>query len=184
MRNILNIWVILVLLSFSTNSSAATQEDIVVMELASGKVIIKLFPEKAPNHVKRIKELVNQGFYDGLTFHRVIEGFMAQTGDPNGDGTGGSGQKLAAEFSDIPHQRGTVSMARSMDPNSADSQFFIVYDDAPHLDGQYTVIGKVVDGMEHVDAIKKGDQIRNGMVEDPDIIVSMKLAKEANSNSK
>ncbi|MEQ9116456.1 MAG: peptidylprolyl isomerase [Rickettsiales bacterium] len=159
-----------------TSSHAADSENIVIMELPTGKVKIELLPEIAPNHVKRIKELVNQGFYNGLKFHRVIPGFMAQTGDPSGDGTGGSGKNLKAEFNDTPHQRGTVSMARAMSPDSADSQFFIVFDDAPHLDGQYTAFGKVISGMEHVDSVKKGDSANNGMVDDPDSIISMKMA--------
>lgn len=163
---------------FMASSHAVNNENIVIMELATGKVKIELLPNVAPNHVKRIKELVSQGFYNGLKFHRVIEGFMAQTGDPSGDGTGGSGQKLKAEFNDTPHQKGTVSMARAMSPDSADSQFFIVFEDAPHLDGQYTVFGKVISGMNHVDSIKKGNPSDNGMVEEPDIIVSMKMASK------
>ncbi|MCY4498664.1 MAG: peptidylprolyl isomerase [Rhodospirillaceae bacterium] len=142
------------------------------MELKDGTVVIKLRPDLAPNHVARISELVTSGFYDGLTFHRVIDGFMAQTGDPRGNGTGGSGQNIAAEFSNQPHIRGTVSMARASDPNSADSQFFIVFDKARFLDGQYTVWGEVEEGMEFVDAIKRGAG-PNGMVTDPDIIVRM-----------
>ncbi|MFO0003242.1 MAG: peptidylprolyl isomerase, partial [bacterium] len=121
------------------------------------------------------KELIAKGFYDGLTFHRVIDGFMAQTGDPKGDGTGGSGQNLAAEFSNAPHLRGTVSMARAMNPDSADSQFFIVLAPAPHLDGQYTVWGEVVEGMNFVDTIKKGDPMNNGAVTQPDRIIKMSL---------
>lgn len=161
-----------------SSSFATNKENIIIMTLPTGEVEIELLPDSAPNHVKRIKELTRKGFYNGLKFHRVIEGFMAQTGDPKGDGTGGSGQKLKAEFSDLPHQRGTVSMARAMHPDSADSQFFIVFEDAPHLDGQYTVFGKVTKGMEHVDAIKKGDNFNNGMVENPDKIISMKVATD------
>lgn len=155
--------------------STATPQEIVIMELPYGNVEILLLPEVAPVHVARIKELVNQGFYNGLKFHRVIPGFMAQTGDPKGDGTGGSGTKLKAEFSNTKHVRGTVSMARSMDPNSADSQFFIVFEDAPHLNGQYTVFGQVINGMENVDKIKKGSSSNNGSVTDPDKIISMKM---------
>lgn len=150
------------------------QENALVLKLKDGEVVIEMFPEEAPNHVARIKELVREGFYNGLKFHRVIDGFMAQTGCPLGNGTGGSGKKLKAEFNRVPHTRGTVSMARAMDPNSADSQFFICFDDAPHLDGQYTVWGKVVSGMEYVDNIKKGGGY-NGMVYDPDVIVSMEV---------
>jgi len=150
-------------------------ENTIYMELESGRVVIRLLPDIAPNHVARIKELTRQGFYDGVVFHRVIEGFMAQTGDPTGTGRGGSGKKLKAEFSNTPHLRGTVSMARAQDPNSADSQFFIVFQPAPHLNGQYTVWGQVVSGMEHVDAIKKGLAARNGIVDNPDKIISMRV---------
>lgn len=176
LRTYKKILLTLITVLFMTSSHAADSENIVIMELPTGKVKIELLPEIAPNHVKRIKELVNQGFYNGLKFHRVIPGFMAQTGDPSGDGTGGSGKNLKAEFNDTPHQRGTVSMARAMSPDSADSQFFIVFDDAPHLDGQYTAFGKVISGMEHVDSVKKGDSANNGMVDDPDSIISMKMA--------
>ncbi len=147
-------------------------ENALVLRLKDGDVVIEMFEDLAPAHVKRIKELVRQGFYNGLKFHRVIEGFMAQTGCPLGTGTGGSGKKLKAEFNKKEHKRGTVSMARAMDPDSADSQFFICFADAPWLNGQYTVWGEVTDGMEYVDNIKKGDGY-NGMVESPDIIVSM-----------
>ena len=150
-------------------------DNLLVMQLKSGNVIIEMKPDLAPNHVKRIKELIDEKFYDGLKFHRVIDGFMAQTGDPLGNGTGGSGQNLKAEFSSANHVRGTLSMARARDPNSADSQFFIVYDDAPWLDNQYTLWGKVVEGMEHVDAIKKGVG-SGGAVNDPDSIIKMQLA--------
>ena len=150
------------------------KENALVLKLKDGEVVIEMFPDVAPNHVARIKELVREGFYNGLKFHRVIDGFMAQTGCPLGNGTGGSGKKLKAEFNTIPHTRGVVSMARAMDPNSADSQFFICFADAPHLDGQYTVWGKVVSGMEYVDNIKKGGGF-NGTVYDPDIIVSMEV---------
>ena len=150
------------------------KENSLVLKLKDGDVVIKMFPEAAPNHVARIKELVRTGFYNGLKFHRVIEGFMAQTGCPLGTGTGGSGKKLKSEFNTIEHKRGTVSMARAMDPDSADSQFFICFADAPWLNGQYTVWGEVVSGMEYVDMIKKGGGF-NGMVANPDIIVSMDI---------
>ncbi len=149
-------------------------ENSLVLKLKDGDIIIKMFPDVAPNHVKRIKELVREGFYNGLKFHRVIEGFMAQTGCPLGTGTGGSGQKLKSEFNTKEHKRGTVSMARAMDPNSADSQFFICFADAPWLNGQYTVWGEVISGMEYVDLIKKGGGY-NGMVSNPDIIISMDI---------
>lgn len=154
------------------------KENTLYMDLDYGRVVIELLPDVAPNHVKRIKELTREGFYNGLKFHRVIDGFMAQTGDPLGNGTGGSGTKLKAEFNSTPHVRGTVSMARAQDPNSADSQFFICFDDANFLDGQYTVFGKVVEGMEYVDMIKKGDARMNGTVTNPDIIVKMQVAAD------
>ena len=149
-------------------------ENALLLKLKDGDVVIEMFPDVAPNHVKRIKELVRQGFYNGLKFHRVIEGFMAQTGCPLGNGTGGSGQKLKAEFNKMPHKRGTVSMARSMFPDSADSQFFICYDDCDWLNGQYTVWGEVTSGMEFVDMIKKGTG-SNGAVSNPDEIISMSV---------
>lgn len=147
-------------------------ENALVLKLKDGDVVIEMFDDVAPSHVARIKELVRQGFYNGLKFHRVIDGFMAQTGCPLGTGTGGSGKKLKAEFNKKEHKRGTVSMARAMDPDSADSQFFICFADAPWLNGQYTVWGEVTSGMEYVDNIKKGTG-SNGTVFDPDIIVSM-----------
>ncbi len=154
------------------------KENLLYLDLKDGRVAIQLFPEKAPEYIKRIKELVRHNFYDGLNFHRVIDGFMAQTGDPNGNGTGGSGQKLKAEFNDLSHKRGTVSMARAQHPDSADSQFFICFKDCSWLDGQYTVWGQVVEGMEFVDNIKKGDSAYNGEVEDPDKIVKMTIASD------
>lgn len=147
-------------------------ENALVLKLKDGDVVIEMFADAAPNHVARIKELVRQGFYNGLKFHRVIDGFMAQTGCPYGTGTGGSGKKLKAEFNRNPHKRGTVSMARSSWPDSADSQFFICFADCPWLDGQYTVWGEVTSGMEFVDMIKKGKG-SNGEVELPDEIISM-----------
>jgi peptidylprolyl isomerase len=148
-------------------------ENTLVMETTKGKVVIELRPDLAPNHVARIKELARSGFYDGIVFHRVIEGFMAQTGDPTGTGMGGSGKKLKAEFNEAPHVRGVCSMARSNNPDSGDSQFFICFDDARFLDRQYTVWGKVSEGMESVDKIKRGEPVR-----DPDSIVSMKVAAD------
>lgn len=150
-------------------------ENTLIMKLETGEVIIRMRPDLAPNHVARIKELVRQDFYDGLTFHRVIGGFMAQTGDPRGDGTGGSGQNLEAEFSDEPFVRGTLGMARSGHPDSADSQFFIMFARQSHLDGQYTVWGEVVDGMVHVGKIKRGDPNRNGEVRGPDKILQLEV---------
>lgn len=147
-------------------------ENALVLKLKNGDVVIEMYEDDAPKHVARIKELVRQGFYNGLKFHRVIEGFMAQTGCPLGNGTGGSRQKLKAEFNRRPHKRGTVSMARAMNPDSADSQFFICFADAPWLNGQYTVWGEVTSGMEYVDAIKKGEG-SNGEVFNPDTIISI-----------
>ncbi len=151
----------------------ADPENTLVMETTKGNVVIAVRPDLAPGHVSRIKELVREGFYDGIVFHRVIDGFMAQTGCPHGSGTGGSGQKLQAEFNDEPHVRGTVSMARAADPNSGDSQFFICFDDARFLDGQYTAWGKVIEGMDNVDQIKRGEPVEN-----PDHIVSLRVAAD------
>ena len=168
----------------STNIFA--KNNLMILKLTYGNVEIELYPEKAPNHVKRFKELANNGKYDGVVFHRVIEGFMAQTGDvkfgntnsPNFDlslaGTGGSDlPNLKSEFTDIAHTRGILSAARSADPDSANSQFFICFDSAPHLDRQYSAFGKVIKGMEFVDMIKKGDS-SSGSVPDPDKIISLK----------
>ncbi len=149
-------------------------EDTLYLELKDGRVVIELRPDLAPKHVARIKELAREGFYDGVVFHRVIDGFMAQGGDPTGTGTGGSGKKLPAEFSAEPHVRGVCSMARAQDPNSADSQFFICFDEARFLDRQYTVWGKVTSGMEFVDKIKRGEPVR-----DPDRIRKMTVAADA-----
>ena len=157
---------------------AGHPKNTIYLDLQDGRVVIELRPDLAPNHVERIKELTREGFYDGVVFHRVIDGFMAQTGDPTGTGMGGSDKPdLEAEFSDEPHVRGTLSMARTSDPDSANSQFFIVFEDASHLNGQYTVWGSVVDGMEYVDKIKRGDG-RNGMVDDPDKIIRMRVAAD------
>ena len=155
-------------------------ENMIYLELKTGRVVIETLPELAPNHVAQIKELVREGFYDGIVFHRVIEGFMAQTGDPTGTGRGGSDKPdLKAEFSNEPHVRGVLSMARAQSPDSANSQFFICLADATFLDGQYTVWGRVIEGMEHVDQIKLGDQNRNGAVTDPDSIERMVVAADA-----
>lgn len=155
--------------------STLDPDNTLIMTLKDGDVVIAMRPDLAPRHVARIKELTRKGFYDGTPFHRVIEGFMAQGGDPTGTGTGGSGQKLAAEFSSVHHLRGTVSMARASDPDSADSQFFICFAPAPSLDGSYTIWGQVVKGMEFVDAIKKGSSYANGAVSVPDTIIRMRL---------
>lgn len=161
-------------------AQSADPENTLVMQLEGGPVTIALRPDLAPKHVERLKTLARQGFYDNIVFHRVIEGFMAQTGDPTGTGGGGSDlPDLPAEFSDVPFTRGVVGMARTSDPNSANSQFFIMFDEASSLNGQYTVLGEVVDGMEAVDAIKKGSAAENGLVQDPDKIVSLKVAADA-----
>jgi cyclophilin family peptidyl-prolyl cis-trans isomerase len=175
-----------ILFFFITNQSIA-EENIMILKLKNGDVKIELFEDVAPNHVKRIKELANAGKYDNVVFHRVIDGFMAQTGDVkfgNSEtkdfdlrraGMGGSElPDLEQEFSSLPHDRGTLSMARSSDPNSANSQFFICFKPAPFLDRQYTVFGKVIEGMDLVDKIKKGDESNNGSVTDPDKIISFK----------
>ena len=154
---------------------AADPENTLVLETTKGRVVIALRPDLAPNHVERIKTLARRGFYDNVAFHRVIEGFMAQTGCPQGTGTGGSDlPDLKAEFNAEPHKRGVCSMARSSQPNSANSQFFICFDDARFLDKQYTVWGKVVEGMENVDKIKRGEPVR-----DPDRITTMRVMADA-----
>jgi cyclophilin family peptidyl-prolyl cis-trans isomerase len=177
---------ILILFFILTNNIIA-EENIMILKLKDGDVKIELLPDQAPNHVERIKKLANEGKYDGVVFHRVIDGFMAQTGDVkfgnslNKDfdlrraGMGGSDlSDLESEFNDLPHERGTLSMARSQDPNSANSQFFICFKAAPFLDRQYTVFGRVIEGMELVDKIKRGDEGNNGSVSDPDKIISFK----------
>jgi peptidylprolyl isomerase len=160
----------------------ATEVDLqntLYLDLKDGRVTIALRPDLAPAHVERIKELARQGFYDGVVFHRVIDGFMAQGGDPTGSGMGGSGRKLKAEFSRVAkHVRGICSMARSQNPDSADSQFFIMFDKVNSLDGQYTIWGEVIDGMDFVDMIKKGNSMANGTVTDPDKIVSLRVAAD------
>ena len=178
---------LIIFLFFFFQNNINAKEDIMILKLKDGDVKIELFPDVAPGHVERIKKLADGGHYDGVVFHRVIEGFMAQTGDvkfgnsENKDydlkraGMGGSElPDLKAEFNDLPHERGTLSMARSADPNSANSQFFICFEPAPFLDRQYTVFGKVIDGMNFVDNIKRGDSNNNGSVDNPDKIISFK----------
>ena len=148
-------------------------ENTLIMDMTHGTVVIEMRPDLAPGHVARIKELVREKFYDGIVFHRVIDGFMAQTGCPHGTGTGGSGTKLKAEFNGESHVRGVTSMARANDPDSGDSQFFICFDDATFLDGQYTAWGKVIDGMENVDKIKRGEPVA-----DPDKITQLRVAAD------
>ena len=153
--------------------ASANNSKFITIETSQGNVVIETLPKIAPNHVKRIKDLVKTGFYDGIIFHRVIEGFMAQTGDPDGNGTGGSGQNLKAEFSDYEYKYGTVGMARSMNPDSGDSQFFICFDGCSHLTGQYTVWGQVTSGMEAVEKLAIGEPPRN-----PDKMISVRLGKK------
>jgi peptidylprolyl isomerase len=152
----------------------AEPENTLIIETTKGSVTVELRPDLAPNHVARIKELARQGFYDGVVFHRVIDGFMAQTGDPTGTGRGGSGQKLRAEFNAEPHTRGAVSMARAQSPDSGDSQFFICFDDATFLDRQYTVWGRVIDGMDNVDKLARGEPPSR-----PDKMLSVRVAADA-----
>lgn len=159
-------------------SKAQNSENILYIDLKYGRVVIQMLPEIAPKHVERIKNLARQKFYDGVVFHRVIDGFMAQTGDPTGTGMGGSKlPDLKAEFSDEPHIRGAVSMARATDPNSANSQFFIVTKDSRFLDTQYTIWGRVIKGMEFVDKIKKGSG-GNGQVSEPDMMLKVRVASD------
>lgn len=157
------------------------RENVLVIELKDGPVVIRMRPDLAPRHVERIKTLARQGFYDGIVFHRVIEGFMAQTGDPQGTGMGGSSlPNLPAEFSREPFVRGTLGMARSQNPNSANSQFFIMFAEGSFLNNQYTVFGNVVSGMEAVDRIKRGDPARNGTVSGPDRMIRVRVAADIN----
>ena len=163
-------------MTLTDDAQAGDPENTLVMEIEHGTIVIELFPDVAPKHVARIKELTRQGFYDGVVFHRVMDGFMAQTGDPTGTGSGGSGQNIEAEFSTVPFTRGTVGMARAQNPNSGDSQFFIMFDDGSFLNGQYTVWGRVTEGMDAVDKIKKAPAGRqSGQVDDPDNIITMKV---------
>ena len=171
---------IVIMTANTPEASAQDPENTLYLDLKDGRVVIELRPDLAPRHVARIKELTREGFYDGHKFHRVIEGFMAQTGDPEGTGRGGSGQNVAAEFSGEPFVRGVLGMARSSDINSGDSKFFIMFGDAQHLNGKYTVWGKVVEGMEFVDNIKMGNKWDNGSIDgEPDTIVKMQVAADA-----
>jgi peptidylprolyl isomerase len=174
-----------VLLLALAPARAADLENTLYLDVPAGRVVIALKPDIAPLTVAHIKELTRRGFYDGLTFHRVIEGFMAQTGDPKGNGTGGSGQNVKAEFNQSAHfLRGTVGLARAASPDSGDSQFFICFKPADSLDGKYTVFGDVISGMEFIDAIKKGDAARGGAVDKPDRIVKMQVAADAEKAKK
>ena len=163
-----------------TNLDLESAENVLYLDLTAGRVVIQMRPDLAPKHIQRIKELVRQGYYDGLSFHRVIEDFMAQGGDPDGTGAGGSGVKIPGEFSKAKFVRGVVGMARSRDENSADSQFYIMLGDGRWLDGKYTVWGEVVEGMDHVDAIKKGNASMNGKIMgEPDKILKMQIKADA-----
>ena len=165
---------LVVAMTLSGAASGQDLENTLYLDLAAGRVVIELRPDLAPKHVARIKELTRAGFYDGIVFHRVIEGFMAQTGDPTGTGRGGSDKPdLPAEFSKQPFERGTIGMARTSDPNSANSQFFIMFAPGPFLNGQYTVWGQVVDGMQYVDQLAKGEPPRH-----PDKIIKMQVAAD------
>jgi peptidylprolyl isomerase len=168
---------VLVLAAAFQPARAADPENTLIMDLPWGQVVIEMRPDLAPKHVERIKELTRKGFYNGTPFHRVIDGFMAQGGDPTGTGTGGSGQKLAAEFSGEHFVRGVVGMARASSPNSADSQFYIMLASAPSLDGKYTIWGNVIQGMEHVDRITKGTD-SSGIVPNPDKLVRLRVAAD------
>jgi peptidylprolyl isomerase len=168
--------ILLIVLLVCGPARAADLENTLYMDLAFGRVIIQLRPDLAPATCTQIKKLTRAGFYDGTVFHRVIDGFMAQGGDPTGTGTGGSGHPVKAEFSNEKFVRGVVGMARSSDPNSGDSQFYIMFGNAPALDGKYTVFGQVVSGMEYVDKLRKGDPNNNGKVTNPDKIVKMQVA--------
>jgi peptidylprolyl isomerase len=179
MRRLVNlIWSFVFAMTIANGATeAADLENLIYLDTVHGRVVIELRPDLAPKHVEQIKALTREGFYDGIVFHRVIEGFMAQTGDPTGTGTGGSDRPdIPAEFSDAKFERGTVGMARAQNPNSANSQFFINFTATPFLDGQYTIWGQVVEGIEHVDKIARGEPPAN-----PDKIVKMQVAADAAS---
>ena len=169
------------LLPFAGAAGAADKENTLYIDLKDGRVVIEMLPNLAPKHVAQIKKLAREGKYNGVAFHRVIEGFMAQTGDPEGTGRGGMGELLPAEFSKAPHTRGAVSMARTDDPNSARSQFFIVLKDSNFLDGKYTVWGKVTSGMEFVDKIKKGAPGSGAVAPPPDNMIKVQVAADVKS---
>ncbi len=175
MSRLIKLLGLLIFAMTASNAEARDLENTLYLDLDYGRVVIELRPDVAPTHVARMKELAREGFYDGIIFHRVIDGFMAQTGDPTGTGMGGSGTKLDQEFSNVPFIRGTVGAARAQNPNSADSQFFICFSDCQFLNGQYTVWGIVAEGMDFVDQIKRGEP-----PSDPDRIVRMQVAADAN----
>ncbi len=191
MKKILSYFLVLTYFLFNMTTAEAQNkwrardlENYIYIDLKDGRVVIELLPQLAPKHVERIKILVRRGFYDGIVFHRVIDGFMAQTGDPSGTGMGGSNlPDLKAEFTDEPHIRGAVSMARAANPNSANSQFFIVTRDSRFLDNQYTIWGRVVEGIEFVDKIKKGGG-SDGMVSNPDKMLKVRVAADVEKAAK
>jgi peptidylprolyl isomerase len=170
---LITIGMVFITMAQPIKKASASKSKFITIETSKGKVIIETLPKIAPNHVKRIKQLVQSEFYDGLIFHRVIEGFMAQTGDPDGNGTGGSGKNLKAEFSDYQYKYGTVGMARSMSPDSGDSQFFVCFNGCSHLTGQYTVWGQVVSGMETIEKLAIGEPPSS-----PDKMISVKIGKK------
>ena len=170
---LITIGMVFITMAQPIKKASASKSKFITIETSKGKVVIETLPKIAPNHVKRIKQLVKSEFYDGLVFHRVIEGFMAQTGDPDGNGTGGSGKNLKAEFSDYEYKYGTVGMARSMSPDSGDSQFFICFNGCSHLTGQYTVWGQVVSGMEIIEKLAIGEPPSS-----PDKMISVKIGKK------
>ena len=170
---LITIGMVFITMAQPIKKASASKSKFITVETSKGKVVIETLPKIAPNHVKRIKQLVKSEFYDGLVFHRVIEGFMAQTGDPDGNGTGGSGKNLKAEFSDYEYKYGTVGMARSMSPDSGDSQFFICFNGCSHLTGQYTVWGQVVSGMETIEKLAIGEPPSS-----PDKMISVKIRKK------
>jgi peptidylprolyl isomerase len=170
---LITIGMVFITMAQPIKKASASKSKFITIETSKGKVVIETLPKIAPNHVKRIKQLVQSEFYDGLVFHRVIEGFMAQTGDPDGNGTGGSGKNLKAEFSDYEYKYGTVGMARSMSPDSGDSQFFICFNGCSHLTGQYTVWGQVVSGMETIEKLAIGEPPSS-----PDKMISVKIGKK------
>jgi len=182
MKTLRNIALALVftITALTTSAFSADLENTLYLDVAAGRVTIKLRPDLAPNHVAQIKKLAREGFYDGVVFHRVIPGFMAQTGDPTGTGSGGSKYPdLKAEFTDANFSRGVLGMARSQSPDSANSQFFIMFAEGAFLNGQYTVFGEVTEGMEHIDAVKKGSKSNNGIVDKPDKMIKLQVAADA-----
>ena len=183
---------LLLLIAAGSNARAATMDGLpvrntghyAILDTDKGNIVVELYPAVAPKTVENFETLTKKGFYNGLTFHRVVPGFVVQGGDPKGDGSGGSGQTVPHEYNNAHFVRGTVGLARAQDPDSGDSQFFICFAPAPNLDGKYAIFGQVVSGMEHIDAIKKGDPAQNGAVVNPDHIVRMQIAADADKDKK